>query len=184
MAIGVTGGLQRLRRAGRPQYGDPYPEGFAVASLSQTGDGSGGQINFAVNSDGGFLFRLEILQLVRGSGTTVDVDILTSHRWAEQMSGLGNGSLDHNWELRQDALATFSIYTLKDTDRDSIRRFPMGRTEKVSAQSILALNLTNVTGVTHILHMVCSYWRKEALYQPGFMSTFMEAPEVPAILRP
>jgi len=193
MAIAPTTGLVLLPFGERPQYGSPYPEGMAVAHINATGDATGGDALFLINADPGLIFRLELAQLVRGTGTIVVAHALTSHRWATDKSGLGTSSFDLNWNLNAIAIGTFSLYVMSAGGASGpldmvqlIKRFPMGSLQNSrTAQSLMVFTLVagNVDTITHELSVVCTYWRKESLYQPGFLASYHESPAVPPLFR-
>jgi len=183
LVIGVSSGLERLSFAERPGFADPYPEGLAVGHISVTGDASGGGVTGTFLSDGGFLYRLELLQVVQGDGNDDTVSFLTSHRWASDRSpAAAAGDFSLNWGMARDGLGTFGVYRPNADVAAMLRRFPMGRTDNVALQQVVAIfHQTNRLNVTYDFNVVCSYWRKEALQRPGFMTAFYEAPVVPVV---
>jgi len=191
MALTPTTGIIHLPFGERPQYGSPYPEGIAVGFISQTGDGSGGNILATFNADAGFLYRLELMQLTRGSPNIVIAHTLTSHRWASERSGLGTTSFDLNWPLTFFGTTAFAVAQLAGGANgrgpwplEMIRRLPIGRTDSVLLQPIITMTVDiNVTAITHEFAVTLTYWRKEALSFPGFLSSFYEAPVVPTSLK-
>jgi len=50
-------------------------------------------------------------------------------------------------------------------------------------QLMLVTMETNTDTITNELVAVWTYWKKESLYLPGFLSAFYEAPAVPPLLR-
>lgn len=191
MAIGITPELVHLPFGERPQYGQPYPEGMAMGFAAPTGDATGGDIVVSFIADPGKLYRLELVNMTRGSGTTIDVHMITTHEWARARSGAIAGAWDLNWELTQAAIGTFSVYVPSGGPSgqvnvmELIRRVPMGRTSGAPgvAQQLLAMTMTNVNNITHEVNVACTYWDKSALYLPGFLSAFFEAPAVPPLIR-
>lgn len=184
MAIVTNTGVIHLPFGERPQYGSPYPEGIAVAHADVTGDASGGAVTVAILADGGFLYRLELMNATRSDVANVTLDVISSHRWATDKSGLGATAFDLNWLATRQAVGTFVVYTLRGEDRDRIRRFPLGRTDKVALQTIWAVTFqTNVNTIEYDVDLVLTYWPKESLAMPGFLSSFYEAPAVPPLLR-
>ncbi|KKK83232.1 hypothetical protein LCGC14_2795450 [marine sediment metagenome] len=189
MALATTLGMVHLPFGERPQYGSPYPEGMAVAHSDVADDASGGDHTFTILADGGFLYRLELVNLVRGSGTIANLHIITSHRWASDKSGLGNSAFDLNWDLiGASVLPGFSVYGFNPLNNlggvSMLRRFPMGRTEGVALQQVINLTvISQVNTITNEMSFVFTYWRKESLYQPGFLSSFFEAPASPPLVR-
>lgn len=196
MALAPTGGIIHLPFGDRPQYGSPYPEGIAVGHIAQTGDATGGTFSMTFVADGGFLYRLEGCQLARGATAVVTVDFITSHRWASDKSGLGVSSFDLNWPMGMSTVGAFSVFTpggrsvavanegISNDDLAMVRRLPMGRTDDTLLQTLMSVNISsNVNAVTHEMSVWLTYWRKESLYQPGFLGSFYEAPATPPILR-
>jgi len=183
VAVSVSSGLERLSFADRPQYSSPYPLGIAVGRAAVTGDASGGGVTMTLLSDGGFLFRLELLSLVRGDVTSTTQNIITSHRWAGDRSPAASPTdFDLNWHLTRVAQGGFSVSRANVDVMSMIRRFPMGRTDNVALQVILsASDAVNTDTVTYEFHAICTYWRKEALQRPGFLASYYEAPEVPLV---
>jgi len=191
VAIAVTGEIVHLELGRRFAYGSPYPLGFAVGHINQTGDASGGDLTFTFNADGGFLYRFEGFQLTVGQGVLIgDTHAITNHAWATEKSGLGTSAFSLNHIMQGTGMSTFAVYTIVGPgDGESggydasrmLRRLPMGSTRNVSLQVIFQASIDNTNTVTHEASLWLSYWRKEALYLPGFMSAFMEAPEVPPV---
>lgn len=194
MALGTTAGVIHLPFGERPQYGSPYPEGLAVAHSAIADDASGGDHTFSIVADGGFLYRLELMQLVRGSTTVPVCHAITSHRWASDKSGLGSSSFDLNWVLLGQSAGVgsgFSIYRLlpaanhgAESAITQIRRLPMGRLDNTLLQQLAAVTvISQDNGVTNELSWVWTYWRKESIYLPGFLASFQETPAAPALIR-
>jgi len=192
MAIATSINLERLQTGERPQYGSPYPEGIAVAHSQITGDASGGIITWTILSDGGFLFRLEGIQIAIGTTTIDVVHMITSHRWASDKSGLGTTSFDLNWGLGFYLAASgFQVASLTGNNQTStidaltqVRKLPMGRSENVSAQQVMFVTVEgNIDTIDYQLAAWCTYWRKESLYLPGFLESFYESPVVPPLRR-
>jgi len=190
-----TVGMVNLPLGERPQYGQPYPEGFAIASISSPDDASGGEHSFSFNADPGFLYRLELVNWTRGEATVRVIHAITVHRWAAARTGQGVAGFDLNYFLRGAGGGGFVVYTLGGGDFDSgygvmeeIRRFPLGPegggAPGVAVQLMLLTNVTNTDGITNELSVVMTYWRKESLYLPGFLSSFHEAPAIPPLFRP
>lgn len=186
MSIAATGEIIHLPFGERPAYGSPYPEGIAVGHIDQVGDASGNPITATFLADGGFLYRLELTQATRGGVDTTDWDYITSHRWATDKSGLGATAFDLNWVAAQQSqgLSSFTSHTPRVQDLAAIRRFPMGRTDKVALQTLLSWTAENTDTILYDFDVVLTYWRKESLSMPGFLSAFYEAPAAPTLLRP
>ena len=193
MTLATTVGVVLLPFGERPQYGQPYPEGFAVAYSEAADDNSGGDHTFTVVADGGFIFRLEAFNFFRGSTTAEICTMLTSHSWATARSGFPSGAFDMFWPCpgtsTGDGSSTYKIAdvaatTSGDSAMQMLKRFPWGRTDNVSLQQLAFLKVdTQVNTVTNAVGWVWSYWRKSALYQPGFLSAFWEAPAVPPLIK-
>jgi len=197
VALATSVGVEHLALGERPQYGMPYPEGIAVAASAVADDASGGAHSFTINADPGFLYRLELLNLTRGEATIRNIDAITVHGWAEAKAGFGGSSFDLNWPMKASVLGTFTVYQLMagpDTGANGaelvpmIKRFPMGAALGGGAPGVsvilMQVNIVqNTTGITNELAVVWTYWRKESLYLPGFLSAFYESPAVPPIIR-
>lgn len=181
MALAPTAGIVLLPFAERQRYGDAHPIGLAVGHIDQTGDASGNPLTASFLADGGFLFRLEMIQATLGSTTPVDMNFILAHRWASDRSGFGDTAFDMNWVLeeRVSASGAFGAYSPAPADLQQIRRFPLGRTDNVTAQFIASFNSTNQNGLVYDYDIVMSYWRVEALYRPGFLASFFESPFIP-----
>ncbi len=191
MALATTVGLEHLAISERPQYGQPYPEGIAVAANSQADDASGGAHTFTINADPGFLYRLELVNWTRGEGTLRTLHAITSHRWAAAKVPFDAASFDLNWSMGGTGLGTFSVYSMGnsvDQVIPRIRRFPMGAALGGGAPGVAVLLMqlaivAQVDTITNEVAVVWTYWRKEALFLPGFLSAFYEAPAVPPIVQ-
>jgi len=196
VALTPTSAIVRLPFGERPEYGAPYPEGIAVGHINQTGDASGGTILETFISDGGFLYRLEGFQMVTGENVARTCELITAHRWATDKSGLGTSAFDLNWACGLDLGGTFTIYTISGrgdattTDRkhgtndyQMIRRLPIGRLDDVSLQTVFTATINNIDTITSESAVWFTYWSKQAVYLPGFLSSFYEAPAVPPLIR-
>ncbi len=189
MALGNVLAVDHLPFTERQEYGSPYPEGIAVAASDASDDASGGAHSWSMLADGGFVYRLELVNLTRGEATARSAHTITSHRWAADRIPDVATSFDLNWPLIPTLLTGFSIYAMAFGSaggagaQDAVamsRRFPMGRLEKVTFQQLMLVTVdVNIDGITNELAVVWSYWRKEALYRPGFLASFYEAPEIP-----
>ena len=184
MAIATTGELLRLPFANRPDFGNPYPEGIAVGHIDITGDASGGGLSASFLSDGGFLFRLELVQATKSGAQETTFDYITAHRWATDRSGFGATAFDLNWifERSVTGINAFQTYRPFLQDLQMLKRFPMGRTDDAALQFVFLIETSNVDAIVYDFDLVCSYWRKEALYRPGFLQAFWSEPIVPAPL--
>ena len=197
MALATNVGVEHLPISERPQYGQPYPEGIAIAASSVADDASGGEHTFSINADPGFLYRLELVNWTRGATTAVVIHCITTHRWAAAKAPFGLSAFDLNWFLTKTSGAGFAVYVFggggnsvvaNPLDYQMVRRFPMGAAlgggaPGVSTQLMLLTNDANTTGITNEVSVVWTYWRKEALFLPGFLSAFYEAPVVPPVIR-
>ncbi len=192
MAIAVNAGVVHMPFGERPQYGTPYPLGIAVAHATQTGDATGGAITLTVQADPGFLYRLEMFRLERGTSVLVNMDTITAHAWAQARSGFPVGSFDLNWVPERLQANTFAVYDMVASRNsgpgpiEAMKRFPMGRLAGAPgvAQLLAVWNVTsNVDTITHEWQFVATYWDRQALYLPGFLSSFFAAPEVPTQLK-
>ncbi len=192
MSLATTVGVEHLPLGERPRYGSPYPLGIALAQSQVADDASGGTHVWTINVDPGFLYRLELLNLTRGEQVIRDMHVITSHRWAAvKVPGLAAG-FDLNWILDGGATSGFSVYGLVSNQvgldvMAEIRRFPMapqlgGTPPGVSQQLMLVTNNVNTTTITNELSVVWTYWDRQALFLPGFLSSFHEAPEVPPLV--
>jgi len=179
MALTPSTTLVHLPFAAREAYESPYPEGIAVGHIDQTGDGSGGAITASVLAVDQFLYRLELIAATVDDEVTDDLSILTVHEWATVQSGFSAGAFSLNWQMSQFALGGFSTFTPNNRDLPMIRRFPLGSLTPGAGQFITVFTVqTNNNGAVWDFDCVFSYWPKTALYLPGFLSSFWEAPEV------
>jgi len=180
MAISVTAGMDRLSFADRPDFSDPYPEGIAVAHRTVTGDATGGGITVSILDDSGFLYRLEMISAIRGDSIADGLSIITAHRWAaDRAPNALPTNFNLNWVMGLTAGPTFGVYRLGSPEYEMVRRFPIGRTDDVELQQLFAFfQETNTDTIVYEFDIVCSYWRKEALQRPGFLTAFYETPVV------
>lgn len=193
MALATNVAVEHLPLGERPQYGMPYPEGIAVASSAAPDDASGGSHTFSFNSDPGFLYRFELFNWTRGEATTRDLHLITVHRWAAGKHAGDAAAFDLNWDLSPHIFAgTATIYTISGGGNQEmprqLTRFAMGHAlgggaPGVSRLLLFATNEANTNTITNEVSAVWTYWRKEALYLPGFLSSFYEAPAVPPLIR-
>ena len=197
MALATNVGIEHLPLNERPQYGQPYPEGIAVAASNVADDASGDAHTFSLNADPGFLYRLELVNWTRGATTAVVIHCITTHRWAAAKTPFDAASFDLNWFLTKSSGSGFAVYVFgggggstvpTPVDFQMVRRFPMGAAlgggaPGVSTQLMLLTNESNTDTITNEVSVVWTYWRKEALFLPGFLSAFYEAPAVPPVIR-
>lgn len=185
MSVDLSTGVTHLASADRPRYGQPYPEGLAVGHLSVTGDASGGQVSATFLTDGGFLYRAEVITQTRGDTLTSTPNIVTSHEWATARAPVDAIAFNLNWILLQTQTSAFGGATLAVRDWVQLRRFPMGRTDQVTLQVLInMIDNVNTNLVVYEFDCIFSYWRTEALARPGFLQAFWEAPVVPGPLEP
>ena len=190
MAIAAAEAVVHLPFGERPEYGSPYPEGIAVAHREIVGDATGGNINLSFTAKSGFIYRLELVHLHILSATSFTSSINTSHRWAGDKSGLGGSSFLLTWPLSSLPGVTFKVYTLATATGgggdtlQSIRRFPLGRLDKLPTGQVLVSFFTALQAnlIVYTYSVVFTYWPKESLALPGFLSSFYEAPIVPTPL--
>ncbi len=175
----------------RPQYGSPYPEGIAVAHRSSVGDATAGLFSFNIFADPGFLYRLEFVSLQRGSSVVVKPFCTVSYDSFQERSGEPAGAWDVSFQMEGDNVVAVGIafvtYILGTTFEGAnplpmMKRLWMGRTDKTVHQ-MMQIGLDNVDLITLDVNVAWTYWRKEALFKPGFLSSFHEAPAVPPLIR-
>lgn len=192
MTLATLVGVENLPLGERPQYGMPYPEGMAVAFGDAADDASGGVHSFTFTADPGFLYRLELFNWTRGEATTRDMHCITSHRWAAAKTPFSADAFDLNWDLSPTVFTTATAYTISGGGNQELprqlTRFPMGPALGGGAPGVAVLlmqatNEANTDTITNQVSVVWTYWRKEALYLPGFLSSFYEAPAVPPLIR-
>lgn len=185
-------GLDHIALGERPQYGMPYPEGIATAFASSADDASGGAHTFSLIADPGFIYRLELFNWTRGEATIRTTHAITVHSTLGAKTPDGPSAYNLNWFTLGTAGDGFTVYTFGGpggTDIEQIGRLPMGAAlgggaPGVAVQLMLLTNATNTDTITNELVIAFTYWRKEALYLPGFLSSFFESPAVPPLIRP
>jgi len=183
VTVSATDNLVHLPFADRIEYGSPYPEGIAVGHLDAVGDASGGSVVGSMQADGGFLYRLELLNATKSTTTTAIAHYITAHRWATDRSGLGAQAFDLNGIAEQFITSTFSAYSLRDVDYQQLRRFPMGRTDRVLTQVLTSFTFEgNENTTVYDIDWMFTSWPTTALYRPGFLASFWESPFVPTFL--
>jgi len=182
VAIGVSSGLIHLPFGERPGYGSPYPEGIAVGHIDQEGDATGNPITATFLDDGHFMHRLELAQYTEGQEAGTRGSMITAHRWASDRSGLGATAFDLNWLMEVISGSTANPFTQNNLEPSAlamVRRFPIGRTDNVDLQILISIIASNQNTIAFDFNVVTTYWRQEALYRPGFLQSFWEAPFVP-----
>jgi len=192
MAIARNVAVTILPLGERPQYGSPYPEGLAVAGDQFTGDATGGAVAWVLNADPGLLFRLEGFNLSVGNNVNMDGDVIINHRWAGDKAGIAAAVFGTNWLLERFASAAFSTYSMvmgAGAGGDpiaQIRRLPMGQLTGPPgvSQLLMAVNIANnFDTIGYELFVWFTYWRRESISLPGFLSSFLESPVVPTPLK-
>ena len=182
MAVSTTAGVIHVPFSDRAEYSSPYPLGIAVAHADLLGDATGGLAVASFLADGQFLYRLEGLNTTVNEDADTDiVDCITSHGWATRTAGLGTAAFDLNWVLIKRAAtspANFAIASLADADLRAISRLPMGRTDKVALQTIMAIDHRNTDTRIYDFDAWWSYWPATARSESGFLQSFYEAPVV------
>lgn len=170
----------------RPRYGSPYPEGIALGHADVVGDATGGDLTVNFNADGGFLYRLETVHVLKQSVAVLDdIRLVLISGWASQKSGLGTASFNITRQLARNVATPITNYRLTHTEYMEARRFPLGRTDADRAQLLAQFIFpTNTNTIVWDFNIVLTYWRKEATYLPGFLSSFYESPVVPIDISP
>lgn len=195
MTLATNVGVVNLPFGERLEYGQPYAEGIAVAASNVSDDASAGNHTWSLSADPGFLYRLELFNFSRGEAGQRVVHAITSHRWAAERTPFDSAAFDLNWVLEGYATGNFTVYDLASggglgtaatPPREQIRRFPMGTLVGAPGVSVQLMEVTlegNTNLITNELAVVWTYWNKTSLFQPGFLSAFYEAPEVPPLRR-
>lgn len=180
MAQSVSATINRAPFAGMPAYASPNPEGVAACHIDILGNATGGEISGGMVSSGQFLYRLELFNLTRRDATVDPINCFTIADWASDKFGFGAGSFSIDWLLEQVIGGGFSVNTFRDQDMRQIRRIPLGATRNVGVTNILFYDrVANTDTVVMDIFAMFTYWRKEALFLPGFLQSFYEAPFVP-----
>lgn len=182
MSVVGLAGLVRVQFSDRPAFGSPYPEGYAAGHIDLTGDATGGGVQASFSTEGGFLYRLELLNYTRGDNVASQSNFITDHRWLTDATGLGANAFQLNWNFVARTPIGFTIFEPFPEQMRMLRRIPIGQTAKVGSVIIFTINDPNNTDtIAYDFDVIFSYWKTEALYRPGFMSSFLMAPEVPPI---
>lgn len=185
MAIADNVAMTHVAFGDRPRYGSPYPEGVALGRSSVTGDLTGGNIVVSFQADGGFLYRFEAFHAEKDQvAVNEDWVVLFIHGWATEKTDFGTGAFNvlHKLGRELNTVPGILTYTMSDREQFPARRFPLGRVDSTADQLLAQLTIgTNTDGANYLAQFVCTYWRKEATYLPGFISSFYEAPVVPGI---
>lgn len=187
MAISSVKVVTHLGFGERPQYATPYPEGIAVSHHDVTGDLSGGNIVFSILASPGFLYRYEMVRGNLDVDVAEDWDLILTHAWATDRSGLGDGAFNINHIMFRSVGSGAEVQLEPDISGgryDHMHRFPIGSIAAGVPQLIAQVTVpTNTNTRVYDLNTVWTYWRKEAMHLPGFLSSFFEAPAVPPLLR-
>ena len=180
MAVTVVSAVVRMPFSQREGYGGPYPDGLAFGFVPLEGDLSGGTVTAFLTSPAGFLYRVEEVQAERsdtGVGNSTNTLLLTA-TWLEATSGDPPPASDFVYGLINAAILGGEVY--RDAIQSGMRRVPVGVLSGVGEINMVRYSdAVNTDGVTYGLRMLFSYWRKESLYLPGFLSSFYATPVVP-----
>lgn len=183
MAIASTGLIRRLPFGSRERFGTPYPEGIAAGHVQLTGDATGDPITVAWVAEAGYIFRLELVHSQRSDIVGTAQVLLTAHSWiADKGEGFGAGTFDLSWYLTDSAVAAngFTQYRMRTDDMIQVRRMPIGAPTTVAAPFLAQHTVTdNINTTVYNFNIIFTYWNAEALYRPGFLQSFWEAPVVP-----
>lgn len=183
MALTPNTTVQHISFGERPDYASPYPEGIAVAHVDVTGDASGNPITVSIFGQDQFLYRLELINVSQDAQTTNDLSLATVHDWATEASGFGTAAFSLNWQMSQLNDGGFAIWTPYATDLPMMRRFPIGSIRQGAGQFIAVFTMeTNIDTRVFDFDAVFTYWPKQAMFAPGFLSSFYEAPEVAPLI--
>lgn len=172
----------------RFKFGSPYPSGVALAWLVIAGDATGGIINATVNAPSGFLYRMEEVYVGHATASPGVLDrgasVEFAHGWAQEKSGLTPNAFNHVHQLEKagPGSTTELSYAPQSGDYQGMHRFPIGRTDLslLGPQVIAELKVhVNVDLSSNVFSLLLTYWRLEATYRAGFLSSFYEAPIVP-----
>lgn len=171
----------------RFKFGSPYPSGVALGWAVLAGNGTGGIINVTVNAQTGFLYRMEEVFVshflavgVVDEGASVEL----AHGWAQEKTAFTPNAFNHVHQLvaTGPANGTEISYSPQPADYQAMRRFPIGRTDLslLGPQVIAELKVhENILNSSNVFSVMFTYWRLEATYRAGFLSSFYEAPVVP-----
>lgn len=190
MSIANAVGVVLIPRPQVRSYADVEPEGLAYLHHPITGDATGGVITLAVNTDPGFVFRVEAAQLIYGANADVAIYCQFNHQWLADASGFA-GNANRTLMMLGPASSLPAGFRQFDPTPDiymMVRRIPLGNLTNTHIAVNLAnwTNETNTNGVVSEFKLVFSYWRKDAMTRPGFWEAFMEAPapRVPGAIVP
>lgn len=183
MALTPSTTLVHLPFGERPDYGSPYPEGVAVAHIDQTGDASGGSITASILAQDQFLYRLELINVTEDSETTNDMHVALISEWASQMSGFGPLAFSLDWHMQQLTGNGFSQQVENTQNAPGMRRQILGSLTPGAGQFVAVITVqNNVDTNVYDFDMMFTYWPKQALFLPGFLSAFYEAPAAPPVI--
>jgi len=179
VAIVASGGLVHLPFNQPTQFASTFPEGIAVGRVALTGDASGGIATTNITADGHFLYRLENFQVSVLETISDEIRTIIEFRWAADASGLGPSFSNFSyWLIRNNRAGTVAdtIYELDIGRREMIKRLPIGRLDDVQDQTIWTIQAVNSNGRVWTTRASFAYWPQSAMYRPGFLSSFWEAP--------
>lgn len=150
-----------------------------MANRLLTGDGSGGTIGVAIDASGGFLYRVEMMQVVKGDSVASVTDFITAQRNLSDPAGAA-ALAQLNWVMLEEVGPTFRVHVPSASTLGMLRRTPLGRTDRVDGQILVTMtNDTNTNAITYEFTLICTYWRVQATSRPGWLQAFHEAPPVP-----
>ncbi|KKL53751.1 hypothetical protein LCGC14_2272300 [marine sediment metagenome] len=187
MSVFNTGPFTRISMAAAEDYGGLAPHGLAYGRTEVVGDGTGGVTQLSVNSPGGFLYRIEFIQL---SDDEIAAPIAANALLQLRAEWLTSASPDElaipdfvtSLLARDSAGLDFNIYRLEDQDLAMIRRLPLGVAQAslstpTTVSSLIAITIgDNDNLVSTFLQVVASWWPMRVLTRPGFLRAFYEAP--------
>lgn len=180
MAITPSTTMVHLPLAPREAYGSPYPEGVAVGHIDAVGDATGGSVTASFLAQDQFLYRLEVVNATQAATeATNDASLALLSSWATRASGDGAGAYTLNWQMTQNKGQNFAVFVPTLESIPWMRRQILGDIIPGAGQFVAVITLdANTDTIVYDFDIMCSYWPKTALYLPGFLSAFYEAPEV------
>lgn len=185
MTVAATLSVVHVAFDERFKFGTPYPSGVALMSALLTGDATGGIIQLTVEAPSGFIYRLEHCHVQHNVASVIDrgASIELVHGWATERTGLArNFSVVHELEKTGPGATTNLTYAPQAGDYQSMRHFPVGRTDLslLGNQVIAEMKVhVNVNTSGNVFTLGFTYWPLSATYRAGFLSSFYEAPVVP-----
>jgi len=179
MSVTETLVLRRQAFVQDPSYANVHPEGYAVGYLRQTGDATGGSVIAFFDSDPGFIYRLESVRHRRQDAVASVVEFLINDWWlVKGLDYVDQAASIFDVLMAETVMSLGHDYTLSVTARDTFRRVPVQTTIQQPTICSIA-NRTNTNAAIYHSRVIFSYWRKDTLTKPGFMSGFLEAPFPP-----